>query len=368
MLGAQGMLGAPDRRGGVPAMLARLGVVQLDTISVLARSHELVAYARLGPVARDVVEHAYWSGDAFEYWAHAACIVPIAHWPSFAFRRRAMRARGSRSRDLPATAYREVLARLRTDGPLTVGDLGGGRRSADWWDWSHAKRAVEWLLTIGDVVCVERRGWRRVYDLPERVIPAPLRDLEPSDEHCLAALVGTAARALGVATVADLAEYHRLTQGQVRGAVEAAGLVAVQVDGWGAPAWADPAALATPPRGRHRTTLLSPFDSLLFDRARAQRVFGFTHRLEAYVPRAQRIHGYFVMPLLAGGQLVGRVDPKREGATLVARQVSVDDATAIAPLAAALREAAAWVGCDDVVVERVEPATAAAPLRAALLH
>ena len=165
---------------------------------------------------------------------------------------------------------------------------------------------------------------RRVYDLPERVLAPALLDREPGDDECLAALVGIAGRALGVATVADLAEYHRLTQAQVRGAVEAAGLVEVAVDGWGAPAWADPAALATPPRGRHRTTLLSPFDSMIFDRRRTERLFGFTHRLEAYVPKAKRVHGYFVMPLLAGGRLVGRVDPKREGSTLIARQLSVD--------------------------------------------
>jgi len=368
-LRAQGLLGAPDRRGGVPAMLQRLGMVQLDTISVLARSHELVAYARLGPVGRRAVEAGYWSRpvSAFEYWAHAACILPADQWPWFAFRRRRLRARGRRWHAVQPQVRDEVLARLHADGPLTTGDLGGAKASAEWWDWSHAKVAIEWLLDIGDVACVERRGFRRVYDLPERVLSRELLDHDPSDDECLAALVGIAGRALGVATAADLAEYHRLTQAQVRGAVDAAGLVEVEVQGWAARAWADPVALADPPRGRHRTTLLSPFDSLIFDRARTQRLFGFTHRLEAYVPKAKRVHGYFVMPLLAGGQLVGRVDPKRDGTTLVARQVSVDGPAAVAPLAAALREAAQWVGCDHVVIERVEPAATASALRAALL-
>ncbi|MDQ0843128.1 uncharacterized protein YcaQ [Streptomyces sp. V1I6] len=132
------------------------------------------------------------------------------------------------------------------------------------------------------------------------------------------------------------------------------GLVPVQVQSWAKPAWADPAALASPPRGRHRTTLLSPFDSLIWERARTERIFGFTHRLEAYVPKQKRVHGYFAMPLLAGGKLLGRVDPAREGRTLVARQVSLDTPKAVAPMAQALREAAEWVGCDSVRVERID--------------
>ncbi len=364
-LRAQGLLGSPDRRGGVPAMLRRLGAVQLDTISVLARSHELVAYARLGAIGRETVDHAYWSGAAFEYWSHAACILPIEHWPWFAFGRRARRAKGKRWHDVPEGVCDEILARLEDEGPLSTAGLGGAKASAEWWDWSHAKVAVERLLDIGDVVCVERVGWRRVYDLPSRAVPAELLAIDASDEECLAQLVAGAARALGVATVADLAEHHRLTQAQVRGAIDAAGLIAVDVDGWNAPTWADPAALETPARGRHRTTLLSPFDSLIFNRPRTERLFDFTHRLEAYVPKPKRVHGYFVMPLLAGGQLIGRVDPAREGSTLVARQLSVEPES-IGPMAAALREAATWVGADNVALERVEPAAAAGPLRAAL--
>jgi uncharacterized protein YcaQ len=371
-LRAQRLLGAPDRRGGVPALLHALGSVQLDTISVLARSHELVAYARLGAVGREAVERAYWKepspsapAPAFEYWSHAACVLPMEEWPWFAFRRRWFRERGLRWHDVPHRALDGILARLRDEGPLTTKELGGAKASAEWWDWSEAKVGIEWLLDIGEVVCVERRGWRRVYDLAERAVPADLFAAEPGDLACLERLVARAGRALGVATRADLADHHRLKGEQVDAVIEASGLVRVDVEGWGAPAWADPEALEAPVRGRHRTTLLSPFDSLVWDRRRTSRVFGFDHRLEAYVPAPKRQHGYFAMPLLAGGRLVGRVDPKREGTTLHARQVSLERA-AVDHAAAALREAAAWVGCDAVSVGRVDPPALAAPLRAAL--
>ena len=364
-LRAQGVLGAPDRRGGVPALLRRLGAVQLDTISVLARSHELVPYARLGAVGREAVEEAYWGGGAFEYWSHAACILPVEDWPWFAFRRRAFRARGRRWHEVPEHLGDDILRRLEREGPLTTRELGGAKSGGDWWEWSHAKVAIEWLLDIGEVVCTERRSWRRVYDLPARALPADLVAADPDDAQCLARLVADAGSALGVATRADLADHHRLTQAQVAGAVEAAGLVPVRVAGWAQPAWADSAALAQPARGRHRTALLSPFDSLVWDRARTERLFGFTHRLEAYTPKPRRVHGYFAMPLLTGGRLAGRVDPARSGGTLVARQLSVEPA-AIPAMAAALREAAAWVGCDAVALERVEPASARAALLAAL--
>ena len=194
-------------------MLRRVGAVQLDTISVLARSHELVAYARLGPVARQQIEQAYWHASrpaAFEYWAHAASVLPIEQWPYFGFRRRALRARGVRWHQIRQETCDKVLARLRAEGPLTATQLGGAKAGGPWWDWSEVKIAVEWLLDTGDVICVRRTGWRRVYDLPERVLPQELLGAEPSDAECLAYLAGVTARALGVATHADLVDYHRL--------------------------------------------------------------------------------------------------------------------------------------------------------------
>ncbi|MFD9083789.1 winged helix-turn-helix domain-containing protein [Streptomyces erythrochromogenes] len=368
-LRAQGFLGSPDRRGGVRGVLRHLGAVQLDTISVLARSHELIPYARLGAVGRDAVEKAYWTDrHAFEYWSHAACILPIEEWPHFAFRRRANRARGHRWHILEdkQQSTRAVLDRLRTDGPLTSTELGGAKNGGEWFEWSETKIAVEWLLDTGEVVCSERRGWKRVYDLPERAVPDALLHDDLDDRECLRRLVALAGRSLGVGTRADIADYHRLKGEQFDAVVADSGLVPVEVEGWAKPAWADPSALAAAPRGRHRTTLLSPFDSLVWDRPRTERIFGFTHRLEAYVPKPKRIHGYFAMPLLAGGRLQGRVDPAREGRTLVARQLSLTSPAAAAPMARALREAAEWVGCDAVRVERAQNAAEAAAVTAEL--
>ncbi|WP_190112666.1 winged helix-turn-helix domain-containing protein [Streptomyces cinnamoneus] len=368
-LRAQGLLGAPDRRAGARGVLRRLGAVQLDTISVLARSHELVPYARLGAVGRTSVESAYWSGDhAFEYWSHAACILPVEEWPHFAFRRRAMKARGHRWHVMQDSerSCAAVRDRLRAEGPLTATELGGAKNGGEWYDWSETKIAVEWLLDTGEVVCSRRRGWKRVYDLAERAVPDALLHDDIDDAECTRRLVAQAGAAMGVATRADLADYHRLKGAQVDAVIADTGLVPVEVEGWAKPAWADPAALAETPRGRHRTTLLSPFDSLVWDRPRTERLFGFTHRLEAYVPKAQRVHGYFAMPLLTGGRLAGRVDPAREGSTLVARQVSMAGPSAVEPMARALWEAAGWVGCDAVRVERCDDAQLGRALVAAL--
>ncbi|WP_246239048.1 winged helix-turn-helix domain-containing protein [Acrocarpospora corrugata] len=385
ILRAQGFLGAEGRRGGAPAMLRRLGAVQLDTISVLARSHELVAYARLGAVGRATVERAYWSGDAFEYWCHAACVLPLEHWPLYGFRRQAFRDRRFRWHEVPPTIDK-VLDRVRADGPVTTTDIGGAKNGGPWWDWSDSKIAIEFLLDIGEVVCVKRVGWRRVYDLAERTVPGHLRETELTDAEAVARLTRIAGESLAVATRADLVDYTRV-KGQHAALLDealhsgATGLVPVHVAGWppartrrasdrttgvtmtGLPAarsttpnaWADPAALAGgEPRGRHRTTLLSPFDSLVWDRARTERVFGMTHRLEAYVPKDKRVHGYFAMPVLSGGRLVARVDPAREGNTLIARQVTLEPGTkSLDAVHAALAEAATWVNCTDVRIDRV---------------
>lgn len=385
ILRAQGFLGAAATRGGVPAMLRRVGAVQLDTISVLARSHELVAYARLGPVGRASVERAYWDDPAraFEYWCHAACILPIEQWPLYAFRRRAFRERRFRWHEVPPIVDK-VLEQVRSDGPLTTADIGGAKNGGPWWDWSDAKIAIEFLLDIGEIVCTRRVGWRRVYELAERAVPADLLAQDLPDEECVTRLTTIAGRSLGVATRADLVDFTRV-RGKHAAMLDeallsgAAGLVPVRVAGWptrrgsganGPNAWADPAALESEPRGRHRTTPLSPFDSLIWERARAERVFGVNHRLEAYVPKDKRVHGYFAMPVLAGGRIIGRVDPAREGATLVARQVGFEPgggrAKAVEAMSDALWEAACWVGCTDVRVERVVAADLEAPLRAAV--
>jgi uncharacterized protein YcaQ len=372
ILRAQGLLGGADaRRGGVHGMLRRLGAIQLDTISVLARSHELVAYARLGAVGRPKVERAYWHNPAlsFEYWCHAACILPIEHWPLYAFRRRAYRDRRYRWHEVPDHVDK-LRDQVRDSGPLTTSDVGGAKNGGPWWDWSDSKIGLEWLLDIGEIVCSRRVGWRRVYDLSERVVPADLLAEDLSDVECIVRLAAIAGASLGVATRGDLIDFLRL-KGRFAAILDetllsgATGLVPVHVTGWPSTrgqtnAWADPAGLESAPRGRHRTTLVSPFDSLIWHRGRTERVFGFTYQLELYVPKHKRVHGYFTMPVLAGGRLIGRVDPARDGTTLVARQLSLEPGLTGAKWADALRDAlwsaADWVGCDTVRVERADPA------------
>ncbi|MFI6320409.1 winged helix-turn-helix domain-containing protein [Nonomuraea sp. NPDC050556] len=371
VLGAQGFIGAEARKGGAHAMLRKLGAVQLDTVSVLARSHELVAYARLGAVGRRHVETAYWNSPAhsFEYWCHAACILPVEHWSLYSFRRRAFRERKQRWHAVP-DGVEKLLDQVRDSGPVTTADVGGARNGGPWWDWSASKIGLEWLLDIGELVCARRVGWRRVYDLAERAIPAEHLAEELTDEECIVRLTRIAGRALGVATRGDLVDFLRVTNryaALVDAALEsgAAGLVPVRVAGWPevrkSPhnAWADPAALETPVKGRHRTTLVSPFDSLIWHRGRTERVFGFSYTMELYVPKERRVHGYFTMPVLAGGRLIGRVDPARDGTTFVARQIGLEEGVTAAGAAEAVRDAlwsaAAWVGCDSVRVERADP-------------
>jgi len=391
-LWSQGLLGAPKvprsesaRERAVASMLEHLGAVQLDTISVLARSHELVAYARLGAISRTAVESAYWNGDsAFEYWSHAACILPMSEWPWFAFRRRHYARRGQRWHGVPTTALKGIVKRLRAEGPLTTRDLGGAKKSGEWWDWSEAKIGIEWLLDIGEVVVSQRTGWRRVYDLPERVVPSALREQRgwvdddgihgPSDAECLRRLVELGGHSVGVGTAADIADIHRLGVTETLAHIGDTDLIEVDVAGWGQRAWASPEALewlGTSSGARSRTTLLSPFDSLIWNRDRMERIFDMPHRIEAYTPAPKRVHGYFAMPVLHGGRLVARVDPAREKGTLVAKRVTLETTRGGSPVkgaiegtAKALREAAAWVGAEAVRVDEVIPAAAAKALRA----
>ncbi len=401
---------APKRELAVTQVLETLGAVQLDTISVLARSHELVAYARLGAVGRSAVESAYWTptpdefAHSFEYWSHAACILPAHVWPWFAFRRRNYVRKGIRWHEVPTQQLQSLRARLRAEGPLTTAELGGAKKSSQWWDWSDAKIGIEWLLDIGEVVCSRRVGWRRVYDLPERALdPDVFNQVSigastwssadgvegPTDDECLRTLIARATATVGVGTVTDILDVHRLratdTSSRARllelfdELVESGDIVQVTVPGWKGSTFADAQLLASPRAwGRNRTTLLSPFDSLVWHRGRTNQVFEFEHSLEAYVPAAKRVHGYFTMPVLHGGQLVARVDPKRQGDTLAALTVTFETPhgtasargtvpdTAIAGTATALREAAAWVGCSRVVVGDVRPRSAKAALVRAL--
>ena len=408
VLTAQGLIGSPypltpatvarasqpRRVRSVRAVLEHLGAVQLDTISVLARSHELVQYARLGAVGRAAIDEAYW-GDgtgsvatSFEYWSHAASILPVELWPWFAFRRRWYQARGERWHSVPHSALDAIRRRLLEDGPLTTRDIGGAKAGGEWWDWSESKVAIEWLLDIGEVVCTRRVGWRRVYDLAERALPERVLGPEPDDDECIRHLTLLGARAVGVGTVGDILDVHRLSGRYTSRAhlrevfddlVADGQLVEVSVPGWRGPVYADMALLSSgPASGRHRTTMLSAFDSLIWHRGRTERVFDFEHLFEPYVPAARRQHGYFTMPVLHGGRLVSRVDPKRVGTTLEARAAIFETSegtgaphgrvstTAVEGTALALTEAARWVGCDTVRLVDVRPASTTPMLAAAL--
>jgi uncharacterized protein len=367
-LSAQGLRGA-RAGGGIAGMLRRLGAVQLDTISVLARSHELVTYARRGPTQRARIDQAFWGpkSSTFEYWSHAACVLPLEDWPAYAFKRRARLAKGRRWHRLEdqEKSCREVLTRLGAEGPLTANELGGAKKGGTWWDWSETKIAAEWLLDIGQLVCRRRRGFQRVYDLAERAIPSDLLDQEWPDEECAAYLVAAAARSLGVATVADLAAYHGMLQAEVRHALASTELSEVRVEGWKAPAYAHPEALEDlSGRGATRSVLLSPFDSLIWYRGRLERLFGLHHRLEAYTPKAERRYGYFAMPVLGGNSIVGLVDPGRQDNVLLAKQVTLFDPGSTEHVARALNEAASWVGATSIALQRVEPTSARAGLQA----
>jgi uncharacterized protein YcaQ len=368
---AQGMRG-PRLRGGPANLVHHLRGVQLDTISVLARSHELVNYARLGALPRKKIEDAYWGrrSETFEYWSHAACVLPLELWPAYAAKRRARAARGFRWHQLQdhQLSCTNVVTRLSDSGPLTARELGGAKRGGTWWDWSEIKIAAEWMLDVGTVVCRERRGFERVYDLAERAVPEEHLGLELDDESCARVLVESAGRAMGIATIPDLAAYHGMGNSVVRSVLATTSLRPVRVEGWRDQAYlADNAEAGLASGLRGRTVLLSPFDSLLWDRARLERLFHITYRLEAYVPAPKRVVGYFAMPILAGDRIVGLVDPKRVGDTLHARHVVIHDIRAIDHIAVALREAATWVGCEHVVVDRVTPSENHSALRTALL-
>jgi uncharacterized protein YcaQ len=260
-----------------------------------------------------------------------------------------------------------VLREIETRGPLSARELSeGGRGRGSWWGWSDGKRALEWLFWAGQVAAAGRRGFERVYDLPERVLPAEIlgRPTPPADEAQRTLLL-VAARALGVATERDLRDYFRLepaeSRARVAELVEAGALLPVDVEGWGAPAFLDPAARV--PRRIEARALVSPFDPLVWERARTERIFGFRYRIEIYTPARKREHGYYSLPFLLGDRLVARVDLKadRAGRRLVVRSVSHEpwaDREAVASaLDAELRAMAEWLGLEDVVVERAPSPT-----------
>jgi uncharacterized protein YcaQ len=353
----------------VARVLRRLGLVQIDSVNVLVRAHYVPLFSRLGPYDRallDAAAHDRRRRSLFEYWGHEASLVRLDLHPALRWRmRRAERGEGSTAA-LPASPPSGVpssrrLREIEAQGPLTARELSeGGKGRGSWWGWSDGKRALEWLFWAGRVAAAGRRGFERVYDLPERVLPATvLGQPAPPDDEAQRTLLTVAARALGVATERDLRDYFRLDPAEARARVaelvEAGTLLPVDVEGWGAPAFLDPAARF--PRRIEARALVSPFDPLVWERARTERIFSFRYRIEIYTPADKREHGYYSLPFLLGDRLVARVDLKadRAGRRLLVRSVSLEpwaDRGAVAPaLDAELRAAADWLGLESVVAE-----------------
>jgi uncharacterized protein YcaQ len=345
----------------------RLGIVQIDSVNVLSRSHYLPFFSRLGPYPRSALDELTARRHAvFEYWAHEASFLPVRLQPYLRWRMAAAaeHAWGSmvRIQQERPDFVAEVQNRVRETGPLKASDLGESRpdRPGAMWNWHDGKIALEWLFFTGAVTATHRTsGFEKVYDLTERVLPAHiLRAPTPEPADAIRELVRTAARALGVATERDIRDYFRLRPEAARAAIaelaDAGELQPVEVAGWGAPAWLDPDARR--PRWIRARALLSPFDSLVWERPRVERIFGFRYRLEIYTPAAKRVHGYYVLPFLLGDQLVARVDLKADRQAGVLRvqaahaEEGADHALVSDALADELRLLADWLELDDVEV------------------
>ncbi len=343
-------------------------MIQIDSVNVLVRTHYLPAFSRLGAYPREHLETEAWGRrpSLFEYWGHEASLMPVAMQPLMRWRMaEAMDGQGvwkslARFARERRAYVDKVLARIHDEGPLTGGDFADGvKRTPGWWEWSDGKRALEWLFWSGQITTRTRRGFERVYDLTERVLPPAVANAPtPADEDAHRALLTIAARAMGVATEADLRDYFRMpvaaTKARLADLVEAGELEPVSVEGWRQPAYLWPGA-RTPRRGR-ASALLSPFDNLIWARERTERLFGARIRLEIYTPAPKREHGYYVLAFLQGEAITARVDLKadRQAGLLRVQAAHLEPggtATEVAPaLAAELRLMAGWLDLGDVVV------------------
>ncbi|MBV9835663.1 MAG: YcaQ family DNA glycosylase [Alphaproteobacteria bacterium] len=352
-------------------LIDRLGLLQIDSVNVLARAHYLPLFSRLGPYDTALLDRLAWGGrkrTLFEYWGHEASLLPMSNHPLMRWRMERVSAGGSgfktwmmrygkERRAFIDSVHKEIEAR----GPLSAADLTeGGKGAGKWWGWSEGKQAVEWLFMAGHVTTAGRRGaFERVYDLTERVIPADVMALPtPDDAEAQRALLLIAAGALGVATEYDLRDYFRLgpadTKARLAELVEAGALLPVKVEGWSHGAYLDPQAHFA--RRIEARALLVPFDPLIWERDRAERLFSFRYRIEIYTPVEKRQFGYYVLPFLLGDRLVARVDLKSDRATsrLLVHAAHLEDgatpAEVAGPLRAELRLMADWLGLESVAV------------------
>jgi hypothetical protein len=348
-------------------MLERTGVIQMDSVNVVVRTHYLPAFSRLGAYPHSVLEREAWgkTPSLFEYWGHEASLMPVASQPLFRWRME--RAQGGETWSGLARFGRErrdyidnVLAQIEQRGPVTGADFSDGTPGrSGWWEWSDGKRALEWLFWSGFITTKTRRGFERVYDLTERVLPAAVLDAPtPSEEEAHRALIRIAARAMGVATEGDLRDYFRMPvagfKARLAELVEEGALVPVAVKGWDRPAFLHPEAKL--PRWIKARALLSPFDNLIWRRERAERLFGIRVRLEIYTPAHKREHGYYVLPFLQGDAITARVDLKsdRQAGVLRVQAAHLEPGAMAETTAPALAEElalmAGWLGLGGVVV------------------
>lgn len=347
----------------------RVAAVQIDSVNVLARSHYLPFYSRLGPYPVELLQRLTYGPRRrlFEYWGHEASLLPLHLYPLLRWRmQRAQRGEGiyaglARFARERKEYVASVLAEIEREGPRSARELSeGGRGKGSWWGWSDGKRALEFLFWGGLVSTSARRGFERVYDLTERVLPAALVSAPAlAEDEAQRSLVDVAGRALGVATERDLRDYFRLPLADARlridQLVEAGTLVPVAVEGWREAAFRH--AQAHPGRGLHASALLSPFDSLVWCRDRALRLFDFHYRLELYTPAHKRVHGYYVLPFLHGARIAARVDLKADRSAGVLLVLAVHPESHAGPemlpaLAAELTRMASWLGLGKVRASR----------------
>ena len=369
----------------VNRLIERLGGLQIDSVNAVVRSHYLPLFSRLGNYSPLLLEQAAWSQGRrrtlFEYWGHEASLLPMALYPLMRWRmQRASEGQGIYQqmarfgREQQAT-IRRVLAIVEQQGALGAGSLSTRQeRAGPWWDWSDEKHALEWLFAAGLVTVAGRRGFERLYDLPERVIaPAILQQAPLSEHSAQRGLLLHAATALGVGTEKDLRDYFRLEPADSRGRlaelVEDGQLQACQVQGWKQPAYCLPE--PSVPRKVTASALLSPFDSLIWERSRTERLFEFRYRLEIYTPQDKRVYGYYVLPFLHNERIAARVDLRAERANgrlavhaVHEEEPGLDEAGMLA-LALNLRQMADWLGLEQVQINCQRPG--AARLRVAML-
>ena len=330
-------------------LMERLRLLQIDSVNVFERSHYLPVFARLGAYDKTLLDRLTFARRAryTETWAHVASIIPVEDWPLWRWRMEDSRERWTNDPSDWAYANRETLDWLRAElaakGPQTAGAIEKDveRKRGTWWDWSDAKRGLEYLFRWGDVVSAGRRNFERVYGLAEHVLPAEVVERRVSKEDAHRRLVADAVRALGIGTLGDIADYFRLLSAPTKAVlvelVESGEVLPVSVEGWTAPAYLHRDARI--PRRIDADALLSPFDPIVWERDRALRLFSFHYRIEIYTPAPQRVYGYYTLPVLQGDRLVGRVDLKSD------RQAKV------------LRVQSAWrePGVGDEVIERLAP-------------